>query len=111
MTTLLFAAIYKILPEVYLEWSDVMVGAAVTSLLFTVGKQIIGLYLGKTTLASTYGAAGSLVIVLVWVYYSAQLFFLGAEFTKVYTRTFGSQFSRTLEPSSPVPMEKIKLVS
>jgi membrane protein len=84
--TLLFAAIYKFLPEVPLTWSDVIVGASVTSFLFTIGKQLIGIYLGKTTLGSTYGAAGSLVLVLVWVYYSAQLFFLGAEFTNVYTK-------------------------
>jgi membrane protein len=99
----LFAAIYKILPDVRLQWSDVAVGACVTSLLFTIGKQLIGLYLGKTSFGSSYGAAGSLVIVLVWVYYSAQLFFLGAEFTKVYTKTFGSQFARQFErvPSKP----------
>jgi membrane protein len=71
--------------------------------LFTIGKQLIGLYLGKASFGSTYGAAGSLVIVLVWVYYSAQLFFLGAEFTKVYTRTFGSQFTNKLQPVSPRP--------
>ena len=67
------------------------------------GKQVIGLYLGKTSFGSTYGAAGSLVIVLVWVYYSAQLFFLGAEFTKVYTKTFGSQFARQFERVPPKP--------
>jgi membrane protein len=93
VSTFLFAAIYKMLPDVRLEWSDVAVGASVTSLLFTIGKQLIGLYLGKTSFGSTYGAAGSLVIVLVWVYYSAQLFFLGAEFTKVYTKTLGSHFA------------------
>jgi membrane protein len=95
--TFLFAAIYKLLPDVHLRWSDVAIGASVTSLLFTIGKQLIAIYLGKTSLGSTYGAAGSLVIVLVWVYYSAMLFFLGAEFTKVYTRTFGSQFSNKLQ--------------
>jgi membrane protein len=99
--TFLFAAIYKMLPEVRLQWSDVAVGASVTSLLFTIGKQLIGLYLGKTSFGSTYGAAGSLVIVLVWVYYSAQLFFLGAEFTKVYTKTFGSQFASQFECVPP----------
>jgi membrane protein len=101
--TFLFAAIYKLLPDVHLRWSDVAIGASVTSLLFTIGKQLIGLYLGKASFGSTYGAAGSLVIVLVWVYYSAQLFFLGAEFTKVYTRTFGSQFSGKLQPVPPTP--------
>jgi membrane protein len=95
--TFLFAALYKFLPDVRLEWSDVVIGASVTSLLFTLGKELIGLYLGKASFGSTYGAAGSLVIMIVWVYYSAQLFFLGAEFTNVYTRTFGSQFSRKLQ--------------
>ena len=88
--TFLFAAIYKTLPAIELQWSDVLVGASVTSFVFAVGKQLIGLYLGKASFASTYGAAGSLVVLLVWVYYSAQLFFLGAEFTKVYAQTFGS---------------------
>ena len=102
-STFLFAAIYKMLPDVRLQWSDVAVGASVTSMLFTIGKQLIGLYLGKTSFGSTYGAAGSLVIVLVWVYYSAQLFFLGAEFTKVYTKTFGSHFASQFERVPPKP--------
>jgi len=88
--TFLFGAVYKSLPDVKLKWSDVTVGASVTSLIFEIGKQLIALYLGKASFSSTYGAAGSLVVLLVWVYYSAQLFFFGAEFTKVYTRTFGS---------------------
>lgn len=88
--TLLFAGIYKIVPRVQLKWTDVVVGATFTSLIFTIGKQLVGLYLGKAGLGSTYGAAGSLVVTLVWVYYSAQLFLFGAEFTKVYTRRFGS---------------------
>jgi membrane protein len=92
--TCLFAAIYKLLPDTRLEWCDVAVGAPVTSLIFTAGKQVIGLYLGKASLESSYGAAGSLVILLVWVYYSAQLFFFGAEFTKVYANTFGSHSGR-----------------
>jgi membrane protein len=99
--TFLFAAIYKLLPEVHLRWSDVAIGASVTSLLFTIGKQLISLYLGKASFGSTYGAAGSLVIVLVWVYYSAMLFFLGAEFTKVYTKTYGSQLSNRLQLVPP----------
>ncbi len=93
--TIVFAAIYKIVPNVRLTWRDVLVGACVTSLVFTLGKQLIALYLGKVSFGSTYGAAGSLVMLLVWVYYSAQLFFLGAEFTKVYTRRRGSQASTT----------------
>jgi membrane protein len=98
VVTFIFAAIYKIMPGVELQWSDVLVGACFTALLFTVGKQLIGLYLGKAAIGSGYGAAGSLVVVLVWVYYSAQLFFLGAEFTKVYTRRFGSHFAAKLNP-------------
>jgi membrane protein len=103
VVTFLFAAIYKLLPDIHLKWSDVIVGACFTSLLFTIGKQLIGIYLGKASFGSTYGAAGSLVVVLMWVYYSAQLFFLGAEFTKVYTREFGSQFAATLQTLSVEP--------
>jgi membrane protein len=99
--TALFAAIYKLMPDVRLRWSDVTVGAAFTALLFTVGKYLIGLYLGKASFGSTYGAAGSIVIVLVWVYYSSQLFFLGAEFTKVYTEKFGSRLTDKLELHAP----------
>lgn len=83
----LFAAIYKILPDVPLDWSDVIVGSCVTAFLFEIGKQLIGLYLGRSTFGSAYGAAGSIMVLLVWLYYSAELFFLGAEFTKVYTKT------------------------
>ena len=101
MISFLFAAIYKLLPEVHLRWDDVVIGASVTSLLFTIGKQLIGPYLGKAAFGSTYGAAGSLVIVLVWVYYSAMLFFVGAEFTKVYTKTFGAKLSDKLQPVPP----------
>ena len=99
----LFAAIYKLMPDVRLKWSDVIIGASVTALLFTAGKYLIGLYLGKASFGSTYGAAGSLVIVLVWVYYSSQLFFLGAEFTKIYTRKFGSHLAAKLELYAPKP--------
>jgi membrane protein len=87
----LFAGIYKALPDVTIEWRDVILGAAVTSLLFNLGKFLIGLYLGTSTIASAYGAAGSLVILLIWVYYSAQIFFLGAEFTQVFANRYGSQ--------------------
>jgi membrane protein len=95
---LLFATTYKMLPDVHLKWTDVAIGACVTSLFFTIGRQLIALYLGKASFRSVYGAAGSLVIVLVWVYYSAQLFFLGAEFTKVYTKMFGSESANRLNP-------------
>jgi membrane protein len=101
--TFLFGAIYKIMPDVELKWSDVFVGASFTSLLFTTGKQLIGVYLGRAGIGSSYGAAGSLVIILVWVYYSAQLFFFGAEFTKVYARKYGSHFVAKLEPVPPKP--------
>jgi membrane protein len=92
VTTFVFALIYKMVPDVEISWSDVVVGAAMTSLLFTLGKLVISLYLGKSSIASAYGAAGSLVVLLAWVYYSAQVFFLGAEFTQVYANKFGSRF-------------------
>jgi membrane protein len=82
----MFALIYKLLPDVKLAWRNVWTGAAVTAVLFTIGKTMIGLYLGRSTVASVYGAAGSLIVVLLWVYYSAQIVFFGAEFTKVYSR-------------------------
>ncbi|MGA2600954.1 MAG: YihY/virulence factor BrkB family protein [Bryobacteraceae bacterium] len=93
----LFAVVYKVLPDVRLKWSDVTIGAVITALLFSIGKFLIALYLGRSTIASSYGAAGSFLIVLLWVYYSAQVFFLGAEFTKIYTLRFGSHFKATLE--------------
>jgi membrane protein len=87
----LFAMIYKILPSVRIAWGDVWIGAAVTSLLFWLGKYLIGLYLGRSAIASPFGAAGTLVVVIVWVYYSAQIFFLGAEFTRAYALRHGSR--------------------
>jgi membrane protein len=87
--TLLFAMIYKVLPDVKLAWRDVWVGGLVTAGLFTIGKLAIGLYLGTASIASTYGAAGSVIVILVWVYYSAQIILLGAEFTRAYVDTFG----------------------
>ena len=89
--TLLFAMIFKVLPDTEVAWGDVWIGAGVTALLFTIGKMLIGLYLGKSSVASTYGAAGSLVVVLVWVYYSAQILLLGAEFMHVYAKQHGSR--------------------
>jgi membrane protein len=85
----LFALVYHALPDVKLAWRDVGIGAAVTSLLFTLGKSLIGLYLGRAGTTSVYGAAGALVLVLLWIYYSAQILFLGAEFTEVYSRRYG----------------------
>jgi membrane protein len=84
--TFMFAVIYKLLPDVTIAWRNVWTGAAVTAVLFTIGKTLIGLYLGRSTVASVYGAAGSLIVILLWVYYSAQIVFFGAEFTKVYSR-------------------------
>ena len=91
VTTLGFAMIYKLMPRVRVQWRDVWLGAAVTALLFTIGRFLIGLYIGKSGIASGYGAAASLIVILVWVYYSAQIFLLGAEFTWIYARTFGSK--------------------
>ena len=89
--TCMFAMIYKLLPDVTIAWRNVWIGAAVTAFLFTIGKALIGLYLGRSSVASVYGAAGSLIVILLWVYYSAQIVFFGAEFTKVYARRFGSR--------------------
>lgn len=89
--TAAFAAIYKLLPSIRLAWRDVWVGAAVNAALFSIGKVAIGLYLGKSAVASSYGAAGTLVVVIVWVYWCAQIFFLGAEFTKGYAARHGSK--------------------
>lgn len=100
--TLLFAMIYKILPDVEIAWSDVWVGAVATALLFTIGKFLLGLYLGHSTVASSYGTAGALVVILLWIYYSAQILFLGAEFTQVYARRFGSHIR---------PAEDARLIS
>jgi membrane protein len=86
----LFAAIYKVLPDRSLEWSDVIVGAIATAVLFTVGKSLISWYIGSSAVASSFGAAGALIVLLLWVYYSAQIFLLGAEFTKIYAKTHGS---------------------
>jgi membrane protein len=104
--TLLFAMIYKMLPDVDLAWSDVWIGALVTAGLFTLGKFLIGLYLGTSGLASSYGAAGSVIVLLVWVYYSSQIVLLGAEFTRAYVDQFGrrpppSEFA-TKDPAPPL---------
>ena len=117
LTAVLFGLIYKVIPRVRIAWRDVWIGAAVTALLFAVGKVLIGLYLGRSSVASAYGAAGSLVVMMVWVYYSAQIFLLGAEFTRAYAYAHGSLRSRVpvqplhraaLEPSfAPrVPIER-----
>ncbi|HLJ94443.1 MAG TPA: YihY/virulence factor BrkB family protein [Gemmataceae bacterium] len=89
--TLLFAMIYRYLPDAKIAWSDVWLGAAVTAVLFTIGKFLIGLYLGRSSVSSAYGAAGSLAVLLIWLYYAAQIFLFGAEFTKVYADKYGSR--------------------
>jgi membrane protein len=92
--TLVFAALYKLVPSIPLKWSDVALGAMLTALLFMIGKQILGLYFASASFGSAYSAAGSPIVLLLWLYYSAQLFFWGAEFTKVYKQTVESQSAR-----------------
>ncbi len=93
---LMFAVLFKYLPDVRIAWRDVWVGAIVTSLLFNVGKYLIGLYLGNSSAASVYGAAGSLVVLLLWIYYSGLILFFGAEFTQVYATRYGSYIEPTI---------------
>ncbi len=103
----LFAAVYKILPDRQLSWKDVGVGAIATAFLFTVGKTVIGIYIGSSSMGSSYGAASALVIILVWIYYSSQIFLLGAEFTKVWASHHGSEEAfaarNTDSGAAPVP--------
>jgi membrane protein len=99
LIALLFAAIYKVLPDRELQWRDVAVGSAVTSFLFVAGKSLIGWYIGSSAVGSTYGAAGSLIVLLLWVYYSVQIFLLGAEFTKVFANRHGSKRSHPVSYS------------
>lgn len=91
VAAVLFAMVYKFLPDVAIKWRDVSVGAVMTALMFEAGKFLIGLYLGHSAFGSVYGAAGSLIVLLIWIYYSAQVFFLGAEFTQVYARYMGDK--------------------
>jgi membrane protein len=100
--TLLFATIFKVLPDAKIAWRDVWVGAAVTALLFVIGKYLLGLYLGRAGVGSPYGAAGSLVLLLVWVYYSSLIFLFGVEFTQVWTRRHGSQ----IQPATGAVMDR-----
>jgi membrane protein len=103
VTTVLFAMIYKIMPRVDIAWRDVWLGAGVTALLFSIGKFLIGLYIGKTGVASGFGAAGSLAVLLVWIYYSTQVFLLGAEFTWVYANAYGSRKGTHAATAPDVP--------
>lgn len=99
--TLLFALMFKFLPHTTVEWRHVWVGAVVTALLFVIGKQLLGLYLGRTSTTSAYGATGSLVVILLWIYYSAQIVLFGAEFTQVYAKRYG----RREVAAQPLPMD------
>ncbi len=101
IVTLLFAALFRFLPDVKVPWRDVWTGAIMTAALFVLGKFLLGLYIGHSAFASSYGAAGSLVIVLVWVFYSAQIFFFGAEFTRAFARQHGSPCASKLTPAPP----------
>jgi membrane protein len=116
MLTAIFALIYKVMPRAKVEWHDVWIGAATTAVLFTIGKFLIGLYLGKSSIGTSFGAFGSLAIFMVWVYYSAQIFLFGAEFTWVYAHELGSRRGETRpppvdevisSPPAPVVVEKI----
>jgi membrane protein len=110
MTTTVFALIFKVMPRVKVRWHDVWLGAAVTSFMFTLGRFLIGLYIGKSDIATGFGAAGSLIIVFVWVYYSAQIFLLGAEFTWVYARTYGSmKDTKGIADLNPSPTRDLPL--
>lgn len=106
LTTTVFAMIYKVMPRARVAWTDVLIGASVTSLLFTIGKSLIGLYIGRSGVTSGFGAAGSLVMAMIWVYYSAQIFLLGAEFTWAYALTFGSRKEQKLPGAAPAVPSK-----
>jgi membrane protein len=101
LTTAVFAMIYKFMPRVSVRWHDVWLGAATTALLFTIGRFLIGLYIGRSGIASGFGAAGAVAIIFVWVYYSAQIFLLGAEFTWVYAKRFGSLRGADITSKAP----------
>ena len=101
LTAVLFAAIYKILPDTRLEWGDVLMGGVSSAVLFEIGKSLIALYIASSTLVSSYGAATGLFVLLLWIYYSAEIFLLGAEFTKAYATTRGSKNADGTAPRSP----------
>jgi membrane protein len=104
ITSLLFAIIFKVLPDAKIKWRDISIGAFITAILFTLGKFCIGYYLGRTNLASIYGAAGSVIIIMLWAYYSSVILYLGAEFTKVYANEHGT----SIQPSDYSEWIKIK---
>ena len=103
----LFAAIYKVLPDRTLEWRDVAIGALVTAALFTLGKSLIGWYIGTSAVASSYGAAGGLLVILLWVYYSSVIFLLGAEFTRAYSVRYGSRSDLTSLVAASTPARSV----
>jgi membrane protein len=102
LTAVLFAAIYKVLPDRRIAWRDVLIGAVVTAILFTIGKSLIGWYIGSSAVASSFGAAGALIVLLLWIYYSALIFLFGAEFTKIYANRRGSMRD---EPVAETPAD------
>ncbi len=109
--TLLFASIFKILPDAEIAWEDVWWGAFATAILFSIGNYLLGIYLGRQGVASAYGAAGSIIVFLLWIYFSAQIFFFGAEFTQVYARRLGrglrpSENARLVQPQQPSSMQQ-----
>lgn len=106
--TFLFSAIYKVMPDVRIEWRDVLLGGAVTSLLFTIGKLVLSLYLGRASYASTYGAAASIVVLIVWVYYSGQIFFFGAEFTRAFASRYGSKPAQARQAQTQVQSQSAR---
>lgn len=106
LTTTVFAMIYKVMPRAKIAWTDVLIGASVTSLLFTIGKSLIGIYIGRSGVTSSFGAAASLVMAMIWVYYSAQIFLLGAEFTWAYALTYGSRKDQKLPGAAPAVPNK-----
>lgn len=103
--TLLFAMLFKVLPDAKIAWRDVWIGALLTALLFNLGKLLFGLYLGRSSVTSAYGAAGSLVVVLLWVYYSAQILLFGAQFTQIYSNRYGSHIEPVLGAEVVAPKE------
>jgi len=109
--SLAFAVIYKFMPSTHIRWRDVWVGAGVTSLLFAIGKWAIGLYLGKSDVASSFGLFGSLALMMIWVYYSAQIFLFGAEFTRVFAERYGSRKRAPLvSPITPHPAANEEII-
>lgn len=107
VTTLLFGLIFKVLPDVRITWADVLIGAIITSLLFSIGRFLLGQYLGNSSFGSAYGAAGSVVVILAWVYYTAQILFFGAEFTQVYAKKYGRRIVPT-HNAMPINQQKRK---